>query len=97
MFVCYYGIIIIIIIIIIGEVFTPACADGLLLESEWYQVSSSLQESSQYSGPSKQCCGLDGLDLSNIFQIFQHSFQVFRERSKLVNFTWYQCHVPQLS
>ena len=43
-------VIIIIIIIISCELFTPANADGLSLESEWQQVSSSLRNSSQYSG-----------------------------------------------
>ena len=31
------------------EIFTPALADGLSLEFEWQQVSSSIQDSSQYS------------------------------------------------
>ena len=31
------------------EFFTSSLAEGLLLESEWQQVSSSLQDSSQYS------------------------------------------------
>ena len=35
------------------EFFTSALADGLSLEFEWQQVSSSLQESSQYSGHSQ--------------------------------------------
>ena len=43
-------IIIIIIIIYSLEFFTSALADGLSLEIEWQQVSSSLQDSSQYSG-----------------------------------------------
>ena len=43
-------IIIIIIIIYSSEFFTSALADGLSLEIEWQQVSSSLQDSSQYSG-----------------------------------------------
>ena len=43
-------IIIIIIIIYSWEFFTSALADGLSLEFEWQQVSSSLQDSSQYSG-----------------------------------------------
>ena len=48
-------IIIIIAIIIIHslELFTSALADGFSLESEWQQVSSSLQDSSQYSGRSQ--------------------------------------------
>ena len=47
------------------EFFTSAKADGLSLESEWQQVSSSLQDSSQYSGQSQQCCSLDRLHLSS--------------------------------
>ena len=44
------SLIIIIIIIIPCEFFTPVLADGLSQEPEWQQVSSSLQDSSQYSG-----------------------------------------------
>ena len=33
--------------------FIPVLADGLFLESEWQQVSSGLQDSSQYSGQSQ--------------------------------------------
>ena len=39
-----------VIIIYSLEFFISALADGLSLESEWQQVSSSLQDSSQYSG-----------------------------------------------
>ena len=35
------------------EFFTPVLADGFSLEFEWQQVSSSLQDSSQYSGRSQ--------------------------------------------
>ena len=35
------------------EFFTTALADGLSQESEWQQVSSDLQDSSQYSGRSQ--------------------------------------------
>ena len=45
--------------------FTSALADGLSLESEWQQVSSSLQDSSQYSGRSQQYCSLDCLHSSS--------------------------------
>ena len=41
---------IIIIIIYSFWVFPSALADGLSLESEWQQVSSGLQDSSEYSG-----------------------------------------------
>ena len=54
--------------------FTSALADGLSLEFEWQQVSSSLQDSYQYSGCSQQCCNLDGLHSSSNFQIFQSLF-----------------------
>ena len=43
----------IIIIIYLLEFFTSALADGFSLESEWQQVSSSLQDFSQYSGRSQ--------------------------------------------
>ena len=56
-------IIIIIIIIIIHslELFPSALADSFSQESEWQQVSSSFQDSSQYSGRPQQCCCLDSL------------------------------------
>ena len=48
----YLSLFFIIIIIIIHslEFFTSALADGLSLGIEWQQVSSSLQDSSRYSG-----------------------------------------------
>ena len=42
-----------IIIIIYTEFFTSALANGFSLEFEWQQISSSLQDSSQYSGRSQ--------------------------------------------
>ena len=51
-------IIIIIIILLLCDFFSPAIVGGFLLEIEWQQVSSSLQDSSQYSGRSQQCCSL---------------------------------------
>ena len=59
------------IIIIPGEVFTSMLADGLSQESEWQQVSLSLQESSQYSGSSQSRTNLDGIHLSSSFQVLQ--------------------------
>ena len=38
------------IILLLSEFFSPALADGLSLYFEWQQVTSSLQDSSQYSG-----------------------------------------------
>ena len=43
------------------EFFTSVLADGFSLEFKWQQVSSSLQDSSQDSGRSQQCCRLDSL------------------------------------
>ena len=51
--------IICIIIIYSLEFFTSTLADGLSLEFDWQQVSSSLQDSSRYSGRSQKCCHLD--------------------------------------
>ena len=62
---------IIIIIIYFLEFFTSALADGLSLEFEWQQVSSSLQDSSQDSSHSQQCCRLDSLYPSANFQVLQ--------------------------
>ena len=63
--------IIIIIIITPLEFFTSVLADGFSLEFEWQQVSSSLQDSSQYSGRPQHCCRLDSLYLSANFQVLQ--------------------------
>ena len=63
--------IIIIIILLIWEFFPPALADCLPLEFEWQHVSSSLQDSSQYSGRSQQCCSVDRFLSSSYFQILQ--------------------------
>ena len=60
---------IIIIIIYSLEFFTSALADGFSLEYEWQQVSSSLQDSSQYSGRSQWYSSLDGLHSSANFRI----------------------------
>ena len=53
------------------EFFTSALTDGLTLEFEWQQVSSSLQDSSHGSGCSQQCCRLDSLYPSTNFQVLQ--------------------------
>ena len=46
-------------------------ADGFSLESEWQQVSLGLQDSSQDSGRSQQCCRVDGLYPSANLQVLQ--------------------------
>ena len=53
------------------EFFTSVLADGFSLEFEWQQVSSSLQDLSQYSGRPQQCCRLDSLYPSANFQAIQ--------------------------
>ena len=60
------------------------------LESEWQQVSSSLQNSSLYSNQSQQCCSLDGLPpSSSYFQILQSLCQSFRDSTERANYIWY--------
>ena len=61
-----------IIIIIPCDFFTQVFVNGF--SPEWQQVSSGLQDSSQYSGRSQQCCNLDGLDSSSNFQCLSFAF-----------------------
>ena len=61
----------IIIIIHSLELFTSPIADGFSLKFKLQQVSSSLQDSSQYSGSSQQCCRLDVLHSSANLQVLQ--------------------------
>ena len=74
--------------------FTSATAGGFLLEFEWQQISSSLLDSSQYSGRSQQCYSLDSLHPSRYFQVLQ----VFGYCTKSTNYNWYNnhFHIPQL-
>ena len=60
--------------IIPWELFVPTLADGLSVNSKWQQVSSGVQDSSEYSDRSQQCCNLDDLDSSSDFQFYQSSF-----------------------
>ena len=53
------------------EIYPPALAIGLLLESETQQVPFRLLDSSQYSSRSWLSCSLSGLDFSSDFQFFQ--------------------------
>ena len=76
----------------IPSLFFPlADAAELSLESEWQQVSSVLEPSSRYSGRYQQCCCLDDLDSSYVFQ-FLFSFQAFRDCSKSTDYCWYHRH-----
>ena len=56
------------------------------------QVSSSLQDSSQYSDRSWQCCSLGSLPPSPYFQLLQSLYQSFRDCTKSTNFYWYNRH-----
>ena len=60
-------------------------ADSFSQEFEWQQVSSSLQDSSQYSGRSQQYCRLDSLYPSAIFQVLKafHVPRFFQFSSKV--------------
>ena len=57
--------------------FLPALADGFSLKFERQQISSSLQDFSQYSSPSHQCCSLDGLHSFSYFQVIKSLYQSF--------------------
>ena len=79
------------------EFFTSALTYGFQLKFEWQQVSSSLQDSSQYFGRSPPCCSLDSLLPSRYFKVFQSWYQSFDECTKSTNYNWYNrhFHVPQ--
>ena len=79
---------IIIIILHFWEFFTTL-ADSFSLESEWQQVSSSFQDSSQYSDRSQQCCSLDGIISSSYLQVLQFLYQSFGDYTKRNNYKWY--------
>ena len=57
-------------------------------EVEWQQVSSSLQDSSQYSSRSQQFNTLDGLHSSSNFQILKSCYQIFCNCTKITNNNW---------
>ena len=65
---------------------------------EWQQVSSGLQDSSQYSGRSQQCCNLDGLDSSSNFQLlsrllaWMHLCNLQRNLPNSIYDTYSICH-----
>ena len=52
-----------------SRVFHISVSWWFFMEFEWQQVSSSLQDSSQYSGCPQQCCCLDNLYPSANFQV----------------------------
>ena len=59
--------------------FTPALTSGISPGPDGQPISSSLQDSSQYSGGCQQCCSLNGLESSSDFLLFQFPFQSFAD------------------
>ena len=80
------------------EFITPALADGYCpLETEWQQVSSSLQDSSQYSSRSQQCCSLNGL-ISNSASPFTNPLVTIPSALFTIGITdTFMFHIFQLS
>ena len=66
--------------------FILALAGGLLLETEWEQVSSGFEDSFQYSDWCQQCCSLNVFDSPTDFQLLQPSVQAYGDRSKFANY-----------
>ena len=60
-------VVVVVVILLFWEIFTSTLADGLSQEFEWQQVYLSLQDTSQYSSRSQQCCSLDGLHTPSSF------------------------------
>ena len=81
-------IIIDIIILFIREFFTLALTDGFPLESEWQQVSSDIQDYSQYFGRFQQRSSLGGLHSSSYFQVLQSLYQFFGECIECANYNF---------
>ena len=67
--------------------FTPALADGLLLESEWQQVSSSLQDTSQYSGQSVVWMVLVCPPIPNSFNLLTKPLEAFPSTPIIISIT----------
>ena len=61
-------------------------------EFERLQVSSSVQDSSQYSGWFQLRCNLYSLHLSHLFHVLQSLYQSFGECTKTTNYSWYHRH-----
>ena len=86
------------IFLLIWEFFAPSLADDFPMESEWQQVTPSLQNSTQYSGRSQICCSLVGLHSFSYFDVLQSLYQTFVDCTECTNYNWYHCrfHVPLL-
>ena len=72
-----------------GDFLIPALSDGLLLESEWQLVSSSVQDSSQYSIRSQQYSNQDCLFLYSNLNFLHNSYLIiFSIQSCLVLYSF---------
>ena len=79
-------------IIFFRELFTPALADSFPLVFEWHQVSSSLQDYSQYSGRSQKRRNLDGLHPSSYFLVLHFFYQSFGDCTERTNYKGHNRH-----
>ena len=70
------------------QVFHTITCWWLFIERQ--QASSGLQDSSQYSGWTQQCCDQDALHFSYNFQFLLSFFQISGDSSKHINYEWYQ-------
>ena len=77
--------------LLLREFFTSAIADGLSLKSELQPVSTSLQDSSRYSGRFQQYPSLNTLYSSFYFQVLQSLYHSFLDCTKSTNYNWYNC------
>ena len=59
------------------------------MEFEWQQIFPDLQDTSQYSDWSPQCCNLDGIDSFSDFQVFQTPFQDIWNHFKGTTNNWH--------
>ena len=67
---------------LLSEFFISVLTDGFPPEFERQQVSSSLHDSSQYSGRFQKWTSLDSLPPSRYFQVFQYLYQFFGYSTK---------------
>ena len=90
-------IMIIIVIIIHLRVFSQSLVDGFPLECAWQQISSSFQNSSQYSGQSQPCRCLNGLNSFSHFQVLQSLNQSSGDFTARANYKRYHFYfdVPE--
>ena len=80
-------------VIILWMSSSPALADGLSLEFEWQQVSSSLQDSSQHSSRSNNAVDWMVFTCPLISKSYSFFYQAFGDCSKCTNYKWYHRHL----